>query len=966
MKTLAPELVPHTYSEKILSEKSEILRLLHSFCEEREIMYFAVEHLARIAQEGQILTDEKILQPWKIAMVRSDYRRFKEAVLESELQLKQNKLELSELTCKETGDTCIYLEVYDYLPAQLKANQLFLTQVQQAKEAYMHALEKDPRKAGESYQYLCELVQSYDDNADAVMVAPLLGKGAPQLNQALIFPTKNRKINNVLLRVPKDCTIWTAKGNNQLGLAKLQILQKLDLFCKKRGLSYFAISKLEVGSRMYGALLPDFGSAALEVGMLREEYNFLKHQLDFAGEEFQVYETDKFGRHDGALRITLKSYVKSDARPNAVISVLPYDFLPQDEQERKDFLKSMKKLNTAYTQAIKYEAEHPDEEPKAHGIYCKILTEATRYNDVQEAGVRRICRIQCKQSKILPYHYVYPTVRAKINDFEINCPCNPYIWSDKTDINYNAAASTHKAEILSRLNRLCQEHEVTTFAIANLLIGVVTYQDFVPNHPDANWDLALLRNDYDKLLTILRSKAADYDLRFEEYRDSACRVPRATKIVELKELTALDGAIRLIPFDKVPEAYDTQYGFLKKMRRKNKLFKELTNYQMEGNCSLSEGELRKAYKKYGSDPLNKLYQEIDQLAQTYNQDPDSHLYGRVAVEKSKFIPEDELFPLEQAFLRDVAVNRPHDYSTWTPVIDEALHFQVTSIQQADLILIDKVDEICRKLDIGYFICGGSMLGYERNGGIIPWDDDIDVAMLRSDYDRFIKEAGPLLDDRFFLQTRNTDPHIPYLFSKIRLNNTEYITKYNEHRAFHKGICLDIFPFDFIPNDPEEQDAFREEVLALSKAHNRIVNNQMPEPVDAVKPRNLQEYYYRLYGKLKRLYFRCHSLKKSQKAYLDKATSLNGRAEELGLTTVASFVPSYTYIKLEDLLPYQDVMFNGHRVKVPKRPDIFLTMQYGDYLQLPPKHNQVAHRLLRWSVDVKADEQKAMAAATQKR
>lgn len=966
MKKLEPELVSNASSERILSEKSEILRLLHSFCEEREIMYFAVGYLARAAQEGQTLTNEKILQPWKVAMVRADYRRFQTAVSEATLHIKEDRPGLLELMLKEDGDASIYLEVYDHVPTGLKANQLFLEKVKKTKAAYMHASETESQDAEECRQVLCTLVESYAEDAEAVMVAPLLGECTPQLNQALIFPTKNRKFNNILIRVPKDCTIWTAKSDNQLGLTKLKILRALDEFCQKCGLAYFAISKLELGSRMYGSLLPNFGSSALEVGMLREEYNFLKHQLNFVGKEFQIYETDKFGRRDGALRITLKSFVKNNARPNAVISILPYDFLPQEEKERKAFLKSLKELNTAYTQAIKHDTDHPEEEPKALGIYRKILTEATRYNEIQEEGMRYICRVQCGQSKILPYHYVYPTVRSKINDFEINSPCNPYIWSDKSDINYNNAANSRKTEILKCLNHLCQEHNISSFAIANLLIGLVTYQDFVPNQPDANWDIAFLRDDYEKLLTVLRAKGTEYGLDLREYRDSACRVPRATKLVSLKEMMVPDGAIRLIPFDKVPEAYDTQFGFLKKIQRKNKLFKELTNYQMTGVCSLSEGELHKAYKKYDSDPLNTLYQEIDQLAQTYNQDADSHLYGRIALEKSKFIPEEELFPLEQGLLRNVPVNRPHDYSTWTPVIDEALHIQVTSIQQADLILIDKVDEICRKLGIGYFICGGSMLGYERNGGIIPWDDDIDVAMLRSDYDRFIQEAGPLLDDRFFLQTRNTDPHIPYLFSKIRLNNTEYITKYNEHRAFHKGICLDIFPFDFIPNDPEEQDRFREEVLALSKAHNRIVNNQMPEPIDTVKPRNLREYYYSLYGKLKRLYFKCHSLKKSQQAYLEKATSLNSRAEELGLTTVASFVPSYTYIKLEDLLPYQDVMFNGHRVKVPKRPDIFLTMQYGDYLQLPPKHNQVAHRLLRWSVDVKADKEKAQAAASEKR
>jgi hypothetical protein len=64
--------------------------------------------------------------------------------------------------------------------------------------------------------------------------------------------------------------------------------------------------------------------------------------------------------------------------------------------------------------------------------------------------------------------------------------------------------------------------------------------------------------------------------------------------------------------------------------------------------------------------------------------------------------------------------------------------------------------------------------------------------------------------------------------------------------------------------------------------------------------------------------------------------------------VASFVPSYTYIKIDDLLPYQRGNFEGIEVSIPKRPDIFLEMQYGNFMELPPQHMRVAHRLLRWS------------------
>ena len=85
---------------------------------------------------------------------------------------------------------------------------------------------------------------------------------------------------------------------------------------------------------------------------------------------------------------------------------------------------------------------------------------------------------------------------------------------------------------------------------------------------------------------------------------------------------------------------------------------------------------------------------------------------------------------------------------------------------------------------------------------------------------------------------------------------------------------------------------------------------------------------------------------------------NEQADKLGLKTVASFVPSYTYIDLNDLLPYQRGKFEGIDVFVPKRPDIFLEMQYGNYMELPPLHMRVAHRLVKWSDGkASADNQK---------
>jgi len=117
-------------------------------------------------------------------------------------------------------------------------------------------------------------------------------------------------------------------------------------------------------------------------------------------------------------------------------------------------------------------------------------------------------------------------------------------------------------------------------------------------------------------------------------------------------------------------------------------------------------------------------------------------------------------------------------------------------QQALLTLLKEFDRICRKLNIPYFLFAGTLLGAVRHGGFVPWDDDADILMLRSDYERFFKEAPALLDtEHFYLQKEFSD-HWPMFFSKLRLQNTACLEKHHPKDAnTHQGVYMDIFPCD---------------------------------------------------------------------------------------------------------------------------------------------------------------------------
>lgn len=117
-------------------------------------------------------------------------------------------------------------------------------------------------------------------------------------------------------------------------------------------------------------------------------------------------------------------------------------------------------------------------------------------------------------------------------------------------------------------------------------------------------------------------------------------------------------------------------------------------------------------------------------------------------------------------------------------------------QQALKLLLVEFDRVCRKLDIPYVLFAGTALGAVRHQGFIPWDDDVDVLMLRSDYERLLREADGVLDrKRFFLQKEFSD-HWPMFFSKLRLNGTACLEKFHPRdERMHQGIYMDIFPCD---------------------------------------------------------------------------------------------------------------------------------------------------------------------------
>ena len=260
------------------------------------------------------------------------------------------------------------------------------------------------------------------------------------------------------------------------------------------------------------------------------------------------------------------------------------------------------------------------------------------------------------------------------------------------------------------------------------------------------------------------------------------------------------------------------------------------------------------------------------------------------------------------------------------------------LQSVERNMCKDIHDVCEKHNIGYSVAFGSLIGAIRHSGFIPWDDDMDIVMLREDYERFEKVFDEELGDKYYLMSPLRDSAYLGNVIKVEKKGTTFINKHSEKMKCPQGIFIDIFVYDKIP---ENEAMFKKQKKKARLCAMLVFLYCSPWAEVGMKG---------ITGAVaKAICFIAHyilHLIPHGNVYLYKKMlqycMMSNESESDKYIIYQDGYADRTIIAEKDIVPYKCVDFDGLELNIPNNYDKVLRSYYGDYMELPPVDKRVNH------------------------
>ena len=260
------------------------------------------------------------------------------------------------------------------------------------------------------------------------------------------------------------------------------------------------------------------------------------------------------------------------------------------------------------------------------------------------------------------------------------------------------------------------------------------------------------------------------------------------------------------------------------------------------------------------------------------------------------------------------------------------------LQRTQTGILKDFHAICKKYNLSYFLLGGSGIGVVRHQGFIPWDDDIDIAMPRRDYDIALHAIEEEMGEKYRILTPLTNKNYSVNVTKIQKIGTKFVPYHAKDSKCERCIDIDIFPLDNMPDDKKKRSRQLRKTWFLNKLLFLGCSGDPVIPLKGWKIQVAAVICKVTHIVLKVLHvsppFLYKLLEKEETKYNDRDTEY--------MNTFRVTMSDRSYISKKEMYPLVEMPFEDMTVYMPHDYDKYLTRLFGDYMTMPPKEKRVNH------------------------